>query len=133
MRILVLIILLFMSLATFAQAENVLIKKDMILKINDGDTFHVNIEGWPDIIGKNIGVRIRGIDTPDKPCVKKYEARAFLTKKLYNGSRIELKDIKRDKYFRILADVLIDDENVGAQLLEAGLAKPYNGGTKESW
>lgn len=52
------------------------------MKINDGDTFHVNIEEWPDIIGKNIGIRINGIDAPDKPGVEKYEARAFLMRKL---------------------------------------------------
>jgi len=104
-----------------------------VLKINDGDTFHVNVDGWPDIIGKNIGIRIRGIDTPDRPGLKKYEARSFLARRIAESSKIELHDIKRDKYFRILADVFIDGENVGDQLLKAELAKPYDGGTKEPW
>lgn len=103
------------------------------MKINDGDTFHVNIEEWPDIIGKNIGIRINGIDAPDKPGVKKYEARAFLMRKLYGGSKIELRNIQRDKYFRIRADVIVDGESVGEQLLKEELARPYNGGKRESW
>jgi micrococcal nuclease len=34
-----------------------------IIKVYDGDTFYADIEGWHDIVGKRIGIRITGIDT----------------------------------------------------------------------
>jgi endonuclease YncB( thermonuclease family) len=39
-----------------------------VLSVYDGDTFRVDISGWPPIIGKNIPVRVRGLDdsSPDK-------------------------------------------------------------------
>lgn len=36
-----------------------------IVKVYDGDTIHVDIDNWPSIIGKNIGVRVYGIDSPE--------------------------------------------------------------------
>ena len=36
-----------------------------IIKVRDGDTFMINIPNIPDVFGKNIAVRIRGIDTPE--------------------------------------------------------------------
>jgi len=36
-----------------------------VLSIYDGDTFKVNIDGFPPICGKEISIRIRGIDAPE--------------------------------------------------------------------
>ena len=36
-----------------------------IISVYDGDTFRADIRGLPDIIGKNIAIRILGIDTPE--------------------------------------------------------------------
>ena len=36
-----------------------------IIKVRDGDTFMIDIPNIPDVFGKNIAVRIRGIDTPE--------------------------------------------------------------------
>ena len=36
-----------------------------LVSVYDGDTFKVNIDGWPDIVGKKISIRIYGIDTPE--------------------------------------------------------------------
>ncbi|MFT6578378.1 MAG: endonuclease YncB(thermonuclease family), partial [Zhongshania sp.] len=33
--------------------------------IYDGDTFRVNIAGWPSVVGDSMPVRIKGIDTPE--------------------------------------------------------------------
>lgn len=41
------------------------IKDFTVVKVRDGDTFVINIENVPDVFGKNIAVRIRGIDTPE--------------------------------------------------------------------
>lgn len=110
-----------------------------VVSIYDGDTITVNINGWPDIIGKKIGVRIKNIDTPElrdnreevKTLARK--AKVFVVDKLRNAKKIELKNLERDKYFRILADVYVDDRNLGNLLLDAKLAKVYDGGKKPKW
>jgi hypothetical protein len=40
-----------------------------------------------------------------------------------------LVDMRRDKYFRVLAGIRGDGRDVTRQLIEAGLDIPYNGGT----
>jgi len=110
-----------------------------ITSIYDGDTFRANIAGYPPIIGERIGIRIAGIDSPElkdkRPDVKAkaLEAKQYTVKRLREGKKIELLELRRDKYFRILARVMIDGEDLGAELVKAGLAKPYDGGTKEAW
>ena len=48
----------------------------------------------------------------------------------YRMRKDPLRNIKRGKYFRIAADIIIDDESLGDILLEAGVAVHYNGGKK---
>ena len=50
-----------------------------------------------------------------------------------SGRKIELRNLQRDKYFRLLADVYVDNKSLGARLKRAGLARAYNGGTKTTW
>ncbi len=38
---------------------------DEVTSIYDGDTFRVNINSWPEVIGRRVPVRIAGIDTPE--------------------------------------------------------------------
>jgi micrococcal nuclease len=38
--------------------------------------------------------------------------------------------MQRGKYFRIVADVMIDGEDLGELLVEAGMAIRYDGGKK---
>lgn len=110
-----------------------------ITHIYDGDTFNVDIDKWPKIIGSNIGIRISGIDTPEKTDQNtkirrlSQEAKAVLETMLKNAKTIELRNINRDKYFRINADIFADDVDVGQKLIDKGLAKPYDGGTKSVW
>ena len=46
---------------------------------------------------------------------------------------IELRNVLRDKYFRILADVIIDGQSAAEMMLKAGYAKAYEGCTKDVW
>lgn len=52
---------------------------------------------------------------------------------MVQASKIELLDPKRDKYFRILAKVVADGQEVSHELVKAGLARPYDGGKKMRW
>jgi len=105
----------------------------------DGDTITVNIPEWPDIVGKNISVRICGIDTPEiKGTSGETKEKALAAKQVVfdicsNAKKIELRNVQKDKYFRLLADVYVDGKSIGKTLLNKGLAKPYFGKTKNLW
>lgn len=107
-----------------------------VVKVRDGDTFVITISNIPDVFGDNIAVRIRGIDTPekndDRENIKKIalEAKAELERLLYSGKKIELYNLGRDKYFRLLASVKVGDVDVADFLIKKVLAKKYNGGKK---
>ena len=108
-------------------------------RVHDGDTFIVGIDDVHPIIGKEISIRINGIDTPEitdkRPHIKKLaiKARDYAANLLHNAQKIELVNIQRDKYFRLLADVYVDGVNLGEELIQAGLAHTYDGHTKSKW
>lgn len=108
-----------------------------IIKVRDGDTFMINIPNIPDVFGKNIAVRIRGIDTPElndsREEIRKIsiQAKEELEKLLLNAKEITLYNLGRDKYFRLLASVKVDNVDVSEYLIKKGLAKKYSGGKKE--
>jgi len=110
-----------------------------ITSIYDGDTFRANIEGFPTIIGEHMSIRINGIDTPElrgKCPQEKAQAKLakqFTVKHLRAAKRITLKNIKRGKYFRLIADVYVDDINLAEQLIKYNHAIAYHGKTKNDW
>ncbi len=103
-----------------------------IVKVIDGDTFRCNLHGYPPLVGKNISVRLAGIDTPElrdrRPEVKRRAraAKAFLAKRLLSARTIELRNIRRGKYFRIIADVYTDGINLNLELLRNKYARKYS-------
>jgi len=134
--------LLFISLSYFLFSTEVNygeIKISKLLSIYDGDTFKVDIEEYPPILGKNISIRIAKIDTPEinskesEVKIKAYQAKIFTKNFLEKGNLIILKNIKRDKYFRIVADVIVDGKDLGKELIKNKLALPYDGNKKPKW
>lgn len=115
------------------------VRVDEVSSIYDGDTIRVTIRAWPAVAGERVPVRLYGIDTPEmrdkRPRVYQLarSAKQFSVEQLRNAKRIELRKIRRDKYFRLLAEVWVDGRNLSELLLKAGLAKPYFGGKKVSW
>ena len=104
----------------------------------DGDTFTVNIAGIPDVFGKQISVRVANIDAPEKNSPDLWEQRMSaeaweaLESLLANAKRIDLINPQRDKYFRILSEVLVDKKiDVSEYMLKKKLAYPYEGDTKQ--
>ena len=110
-----------------------------VVSVYDGDTFTCDIDGLHPLIGERIGVRIKGIDTPEindqRPHIKSkaIQAQRHLQKRLLTANKIELKSPERDKYFRVIADVFVDDVSMGREMLAKGFAKAYDGGKKSSW
>ena len=102
----------------------------------DGDTITFNLPGLHPIIGENISIRVNGIDTPEIKgrCEKeKYDAKQakdMVADIIKDAEQITLKNMERGKYFRIAADVIVDGENLGNMLVEAGMAVKYDGGKK---
>ena len=92
------------------------VKVSRLLRVIDGDTFACDIDEHSAIAGKNISIRLRGIDTPELRSRNPEERKSANLEKqrlseLLHGARvIELRNIDRDKYFRIDADVYIDGE-----------------------
>jgi endonuclease YncB( thermonuclease family) len=134
------IFLLFLSLAFAVQTKtygNVTVNR--VISVYDGDTLRVAIDNYPAIIGDNMPVRIFGIDTPElnskdnQERAAAYRARNYLRSLLKGAKVIELRNIRREKYFRLLADVYADGQSVGELLLKKGYAVRYDGGTKQKF
>jgi micrococcal nuclease len=107
------------------------------VRIYDGDTITVDIPDVHPLLGKAVGVRIRDVDTAEikgtRPCEKEAArtAKRLVENLLHNSKRIDLVNIGRDKYWRVLADVMIDGRSVKDVLLKNKLAYSYDGGTKQ--
>ena len=119
MLLLLLGILLLAGCATHPQTQDKLypdVKVSRLLRVIDGDTFACDIDEHSAIAGKNISIRLRGINTPELRSKDPEERLSAIFEKqrlsdlLTNAHVIELRNIDRDKYFRIDADVYIDGE-----------------------
>lgn len=134
LRVILILVLVFASAVALGSDFN-----DVeYLKNYDGDTLTVNIKDLPDVFGKEISVRIRGVDTPEmnasRNCERKAadDARRFLRRTL-SGTKIRLLGCERDKYFRLLCTVKAGDVDIGERLLKGRWAIAYDGGTKTDW
>ena len=110
-----------------------------VISVYDGDTFRVNIDSLPPIVGKNIPIRVNGVDTPEIRGKCQYEkdlaleARDFVRGKLANAKEIKLTNLQRGKYFRVVANVVVDGVSLENELLDNDLAYEYSGGKKLNW
>ena len=77
-----------------------------------------NLPNLHPIIGKNIRVRLNGIDTSeikgkcDKEKYDAEQAREMVGDILKDAEKITLKNMQRGNYFRIASDVIIDGESL---------------------
>jgi len=110
-----------------------------IVSVADGDCFVCDVDEWPPVIGRRVPIRIAGIDAPElddtRPAARAlaYRAKRFLETKLKQASLVELRNIRRGKYFRLNAEVYVDGHSLARLLLEHGLALPYEGGKKPAF
>ena len=125
--------------SAFAVSEYGTVSVSRVISVYDGDTFRVDIDSLPPIVGKNIPIRLNGVDTPEIRGKCQYEkdlalkARDFVRNKLANAKEIKLTNLQRGKYFRVVADVMIDGVSLEQELLDNELAYKYTGGKKSSW
>jgi len=139
MRYITLIFVLIFSVYTQAAPQYGTVTVSKVISVYDGDTFRVNIDSLPPIVGKNIPIRVNGVDTPEIRGKCQYEkdlaleARDFVRVKLSNAKEIKLTNLQRGKYFRVVANVLVDGVSLEQELLDNELAYEYSGGKKLSW
>ena len=108
-----------------------------IISVYDGDTITVACNfHWDKYTAYKFNIRLAGIDTPEIKTKNKEEKKiAILAKnyleKLILNKKILLKNIKYDKYGRILANIsLPNEEDISSILLKKKFAVKYDGGTK---
>ena len=108
-----------------------------VIRVYDGDTITVNINGVHPLLGEALGVRINGVDTPEirGECEREsYQAQVakFMVKHMidHNNKKVTLKNCERGKYFRLVCDVYTTEYNIAEELLKVKLGFPYDGGTK---
>lgn len=137
------LILFFSLLPLFAYSEDSCIHDAQnfrcvkYIKNYDADTVTFDVPNVHPLLGKKINVRVSGVDTPEirtKDACEKEKARnakRLVANLLKHAKRIDLINVQRGKYFRVVADVVIDGKSLSYYLLKNGLAYSYNGGTKK--
>jgi endonuclease YncB( thermonuclease family) len=111
-----------------------------IERVYDGDTFFAHVKGHRPIDRKAVGIRLRGIDTPEmkdkNPRVKRkaQKARDVVVEEIEKARQVHLYNVNtKDKYGRLLATVFCDRRDLAKILLKKRLAKRYDGGKKTPW
>jgi endonuclease YncB( thermonuclease family) len=108
-----------------------------VVSVYDGDTFTLAV--WNNEIKKwtKWPVRVARIDCPELRTKNLNEkqialkAKTFVEERILH-KRVELKNVAREKYGRILADVFVSGQtkSINDLLIEQRLAVSYDGGTK---
>lgn len=100
------------------------------VSVYDGDTITIDGER----------IRILGLDAPElghnARCAaeaRAAEAARDELQRLLRGAEITLRRDGTDRYGRTLAYVYADGRDVAGVLIDAGLARPYDGGRRGGW
>ena len=110
-----------------------------VIKVYDGDTITIasKVPNLKHSLIYKFSVRLNGIDSPEIKSNNKDEktiaikARNALSSKILQKD-VYLKNIKKEKYGRLLCDVYLDKENINEWMIEERYAVNYDGGTKKS-
>lgn len=114
------------------------IKKGKVIKVYDGDTITIATTlPYKKSPIYRFSVRVAGIDCPEMRTSNVNEKKCAVLAKQFtvdmvDGKIITLKNVKTEKYGRVLADVYCDDISLGDALLNARLAVKYDGKTKST-
>lgn len=97
-----------------------------ISRVIDGDTVASN--------NLNQSIRLLGINSPERGEPYYEEAKAFLEALILNRSvTLEFTGQRTDKYQRTLAYIISNNQNINIQLVEQGLANPYQYSGKDKY
>ena len=111
------------------------VSKGKVVKVYDGDTITVASK----ILGSKkiyrFSVRLNGIDAPEiKGKTQEEKNAAIISRDVLRekilGEIVLLKDVKTEKYGRLLAIVYLNNINMNEWMLTNNYAIPYDGGKK---
>ena len=111
------IVLAMLSGVPIAHAERPVLS-GTVIRVVDGDTIDVELASGP------IRVRLNGIDTPERGQPGGKRATAALSA-LVMSKRVELEPFEQDRYERLIANVIVGDLAVNAELVRQGHAWAY--------
>lgn len=137
-RLVTAIVLMMASSISFAENQYLW----QVMRVIDGDTVKFKVDFLPRDLKPELNVRVKGIDTPEKaPRAKCYEesqlaekASKFTKDSLMRAKTVIVSLYGWDKYGgRVLGEIYLDNKPLSKMLIENGLAREYDGGTKASW
>jgi endonuclease YncB( thermonuclease family) len=115
------------------------ITEGQVINVYDGDTITI-VSKLPYDASPlyRFSVRLAGIDCAEIKGKTEHERELaqeakFALQKLILNKIITLKNLKTEKYGRVLADVYLGDLHVNQWLLDNKYAVSYSGGTKPNW
>jgi len=140
--------ILFLIICSTASASDAVKEVNVynwkVIRVVDGDTLEIANQFLPKEL--KLFVRMKGIDTPEKAPRAKCEKENILAQKASNYTKnsiekaqknrqkITFSEIKWDKDGgRLIAKVMINESDLGQELVRNGLARIYNGEKKKSW
>ena len=113
-----------------------------IVRAIDGDTIVIEAPYLPAPLKPELGVRIFGVDTPEKggrsacpaEAAAAEKASAFTKNAVANAKKIQIELKEHDKFGgRVLGDVILDGQKLSEMLIKNGHARAYFGEKKQSW
>ena len=113
-----------------------------IVRATDGDTVVIAAPYLPAPLKPELGVRIFGVDTPEKGFRGKCESEKVRGEQASEFTKLVIKSTKKhqvvlydwDKFGgRVLGDILLDGMSLRALLIKIGFAREYFGDAKQSW
>jgi micrococcal nuclease len=105
-----------------------------VKSVYDGDTFRAYLPNFK----KDQRIRVRGVDTPEikggcgaeiRAAVK---ARDFVRELLKSANKIVLTNVGKDRYDRVLANVIVDGQDLAQTLINKNLGRKWQG-KRENW
>jgi micrococcal nuclease len=113
-----------------------------IVRAIDGDTIVITAPYLPAPLKPELGVRIFGVDTPEKSFRAKCESEKKRGEQASEFTSLVIKSTKKhqvvlydwDKFGgRVLGDILLDGMSLRDLLIKNGFARAYFGDAKQSW
>lgn len=105
-----------------------------VSRVYDGDTIYINLPGLPPVFGKDLGIRLRGVDTPElrsrctTDVAREREkelarlVRDIVRDKVDRADVIRIDNISRGSFFRVVAEVYLDGDSLNKWILTKGYA-----------
>jgi endonuclease YncB( thermonuclease family) len=113
--------------------------------VYDGDTFYITLNGLPPVFGDGLPIRLLNIDTPElrsrckTPELKDEEkrlgriSRDYLIDQLQQATAIQITHLERGSFFRVVADVYVDNRWLNERMVAAGHAVGVYDNSSADW